>query len=157
MTLGLPYNMPAHSLQRSQYVNGLAELTPEVRQALFDSTAELVAARYRPGVGVGGKTVPWHPYNFHAGNYIDESRGYSPQDETTTELLKARCVPMPNWVFSPKFPLEALKKWTGRQIDMFKANGMNLHPRQDHRRGLQRERPSSADRLHPQSRLQRHG
>ena len=28
---GLPYNMPAHSLQRSQYVNGLAELTPEIR------------------------------------------------------------------------------------------------------------------------------
>lgn len=29
---GLPYNMPAHSLQRSQYVNGLAELTPEIRR-----------------------------------------------------------------------------------------------------------------------------
>merc|ERR1719254_375453 len=112
MMLGLPYNMPAHSLQRSQYVNGLAEL---------------VAGRYRPGVGVGGKTVPWHPYNFHAGNYIDESTGYCPQDETTGELLKAKCVPMPNWVFSPKFPLEALKKWTGRQIDMFQANGMTLH------------------------------
>jgi hypothetical protein len=28
LSLGLPYNMPAHSLQRSQYVNGLTELTP---------------------------------------------------------------------------------------------------------------------------------
>ena len=31
---GLPYNMPAHSLQRSQYVNGLAELTPEIRRLI---------------------------------------------------------------------------------------------------------------------------
>merc|ERR1719343_1273524 len=127
MTLGLPYNMPAHSLQRSQYVNGLAELPTSIRQPLFDATAEIVAGHYRPGVGVGGKLVPWQPYNFHAGNFIDEAKGYSPQDETTSELLTAKCVPMPNWVFSPKFPLEALKKWTARQIEMFKANGMTLH------------------------------
>ena len=42
LTLGLPSNLPAHSLQRSQYVNGLTELTPEIRQALFDSTAQVV-------------------------------------------------------------------------------------------------------------------
>merc|ERR1719333_1962904 len=30
LTLGLPCNMPAHSLQRSQYVNGLTELPTEV-------------------------------------------------------------------------------------------------------------------------------
>merc|ERR1719460_2981449 len=34
LTLGLPSNMPAHSLQRSQYVNGLAELTSDIRQDL---------------------------------------------------------------------------------------------------------------------------
>merc|ERR1719223_2667216 len=117
LRLGLPYNMAAHSLQRSQYVNGLAELTPEIRQPLFDSTAEIVADHYRNGV-IGDQLVPWHPYNFHAGNYVD-GKGYSPQDETTAELLKAKCVPMPNWVFSPKFSLDALEKWTNRQIDVF--------------------------------------
>jgi len=127
MVLGLPYNMPAHSLQRSQYVNGLMELPTEVRQALFDSTATVVAEHYRPGVGVGGMWVPWQPYNFHAGNFYDPATKYSPQDDTTSELLKSKIIPMPNWVFSPKFPLEALTAWTGRQIDMFAAAGLQLH------------------------------
>lgn len=126
MKLGLPYNMPGHSLQRSQYVNGLAELPTSIRQPLFDATAEVVAGHYRPSVGVGGKLVPWQPYNFHAGNFVDD-KGYSPQDETTAELLKALCIPMPNWVFSAKFPLEALEKWTGRQIDLFAKAGLTLH------------------------------
>lgn len=34
---------------------------------------------------------------------------------------------MPNWVFSAKFPLQALEKWTGRQIDLFAAAGLTLH------------------------------
>merc|ERR1712151_1274879 len=127
MVLGLPYNMPAHSLQRSQYVNGLMELPTSVRQPLFDSTAQLVSAHYRPGQPVGDLWVPWQPYNFHAGNYYDAAEKYSPQDQTTAELLKAKCLPMPNWVFSPHFPLEALKNWTGRQIDMFAAAGVKLH------------------------------
>jgi len=126
MVLGLPFNMPAHSLQRSQYVNGLAELTPEIRKALFESTAELVSNHYRPR-GSTGSWVPWQPYNFHAGNYFDAERNYSPQDKTTAELLEAKCLPMPNWVFSPKFSLEALEKWTGRQIDLFSAAGQPLH------------------------------
>jgi biotin carboxyl carrier protein len=127
MCLGLPYNMPAHSLQRSQYVNGLTELPTSIRQPLFDATADVVAGHYRPGMGVGGKHVAWMPYNFHAGNFYDEASKYSPQDETTAELLKANCLPMPNWVFSPHFPLDALKKWTGRQIDTFAASGQQLH------------------------------
>merc|ERR1719446_7266 len=127
MVLGLPYNMPAHSLQRSQYVNGLTELPTSIRQPLFDATAEVVANHYRPGKSVGDLWVPWQPYNFHAGNFYDEATKYSPQDETTAELLKSKCLPMPNWVFSPHFPLDALKKWTGRQIDMFAASGQQLH------------------------------
>lgn len=127
LRLGLPYNMPGHSLQRSQYANGLAELPTSIRQPLFDATAEVVANHYQPGLGVGDKWVPWQPYNFHAGNFHDDATGYSPQDETTAELLKSKCVPMPNWVFSPKFPLEALKKWTGRQIDIFSSHGLPLH------------------------------
>lgn len=126
LKLGLPYNMPAHSLQRSQYVNGLAELTPEVRQSLFNATAEVVGGHYRGG-SVGSNWVPWHPYNFHAGNFFDASKSYSPQDETTGELLKAKCLPMPNWVFSPKFPMDALEAWTNRQIDLFAASGAPLH------------------------------
>jgi len=125
LRLGLPYNMPAHSLQRSQYVNGLAELTPEIRRPLFESTAEIVSQHYR-GPGAVNSWVPWQPYNFHAGNFFDEQTGYSPQDETTLELLDAKCLPMPNWVFSPKFPLEALKKWTERQIDLFGKKGLTL-------------------------------
>jgi biotin carboxyl carrier protein len=127
MLLGLPYNMPGHSLQRSQYVNGLAELPTSIRQPLFDATAEIVAGHYRPDMGVGGKLVPWQPYNFHAGNFYDPATGYSPQDETTAELLKSMCIPMPNWVFSAKFPIEALKAWTGRQIDIFSKAGVPLH------------------------------
>lgn len=126
LTLGLPYNMPAHSLQRSQYVNGLAELTPEIRQALFDSTAQIVVDHYRLG-NRGNQRVPWQPYNFHAGNFYDPAKKYSPQDDTTAELLKSGCLPMPNWVFSPKFSLEALSAWTGRQIDIFTAAGVNMH------------------------------
>jgi biotin carboxyl carrier protein len=122
---GLPFNMPSHSLQRSQYVNGLTELTPAVRKALFASTAELVTGHYNPG-GAAADTVPWAPYNFHAGNYVD-AKGYSPQDETTGELLAAKCIPMPCWVFSAKFPLEELTKWAGRQIDLFAAAGRTLH------------------------------
>jgi len=125
LTLGLPYNMPGHSLQRSQYVNGLAELTPEIRTELFKSTAELVNAHYRP-MGAGSERVPWQPYNFHAGNFYDASKDYSPQDISTGELLAAGCVPMPNWVFSSKFPLEALEAWTGRQIDLFAKHGIPL-------------------------------
>mmetsp|Transcript_53138 Transcript_53138/g.124477 ORF Transcript_53138/g.124477 Transcript_53138/m.124477 type:complete len:1295 (-) Transcript_53138:103-3987(-) len=125
LVLGLPYNMPAHSLQRSQYVNGLAELTPEIRLELFKSTADLVNGHYRP-LGAGKERVPWHPYNFHAGNYYDAAKDYSPQDLSTGELLTAGCVPMPCWVFSAKFPLEALEAWTGRQIDLFAKHGMQL-------------------------------
>lgn len=138
MMLGLPYNMPAHSLQRSQYVNGLAELSPPIRQKLFDSTAQIVTSYYRRGQGpsfmtsyctpdqIGDMWVPWHPYNFHAGNFYDEAKKYSPQDDTTNELLDARCLPMPNWVFSVQFPLAALEKWTERQIDIFKTHNVEL-------------------------------
>merc|ERR1719386_359092 len=71
MCLGLPYNMPAHSLQRSQYVNGLTELPTSIRQPLFDATADVVARHYRPHSGIGDVRVPWMPYNFHAGNFYD--------------------------------------------------------------------------------------
>jgi hypothetical protein len=125
LSLGLPYNMPAHSLQRSQYVNGLAELTPEIQAPLFQATADIVNGHYRGGDS--SEFVPWHPYNFHAGNFCDESTGYSPQDLSTNELLKAKTCPMPNWVFSPHFPLTTLEKWTHRQIDLFEANGRSLH------------------------------
>ncbi|CAK0839203.1 unnamed protein product, partial [Prorocentrum cordatum] len=125
MVLGLPYNMPAHSLQRSQYVNGLMELPTEIRQPLFEHTAELVASHYRPGVGVGGKLVPWAPYNFHAGNFYDAKTGYSPQDETTAELLKAKCLPMPNWVFSAKFPLEEPGRLEGAPYGAAAAPGLS--------------------------------
>ena len=128
LTLGLPYNMPAHSLQRSQYVNGLTELTPDIRQALFDSTAEIVKTHYRADNGGSTESiVPWHPYNFHAGNFFDPSSGYSPQDETNAELLKAGCCPMPVWVFSAKFSMEALTDWTRRQIELFEKAGRRLH------------------------------
>jgi hypothetical protein len=123
LTLGLAYNMPSHSLQRSQYVNGLTELTPTVRKALFAATADLVKGHYGDGTQ---ELAPWAPYNFHAGNYVD-AKGYSPQDITTDELLAAKCVPMPNWVFSPKFTLDALEKWTGRQIDLFEKHGRKMH------------------------------
>merc|ERR1719253_1260485 len=69
MRLGLPYNMPAHSLQRSQYVNGLTELTPDIRTPLFTATADVVSGHYRPAGG-SSEVVPWQPYNFHAGNFI---------------------------------------------------------------------------------------
>lgn len=97
MQLGLPFNMPAHSLQRAQYVNGLAELPASTRKPLFNATARLVADYYnRPTT----KEVPWFPYNFHAGNYFNEETGYSPLDETTAELLEEHCTPLPTWVFS---------------------------------------------------------
>merc|ERR1719387_136814 len=126
LKLGLPYNMPAHSLQRSQYVNGLTELTPEVRKGLFAATSQIVTKHYRRFTQSSELLVPWLPYNFHAGNYHDEATGYSPQDQTTAELLDASCVPMPCWVFSPKFPLEELTKWTNRQIDIFDAKGLKV-------------------------------
>lgn len=75
--LGLPYNMPAHSLQRSQYVNGLSELTPDIRVPLFEATAALVEGHYRKDALK--QDVPWFPYNFHAGNYVNPETGYSPQ------------------------------------------------------------------------------
>jgi len=127
LALGLPCNIPAHSLQRSQYVNGLAELTTDVRQALFDATAQVVTMHYRRGANAREQVVPWQPYNFHAGNFYNEATGYSPQDETTAELLKARCFPIPVWVFSAKFPIEHLKKWTARQVDLFAKAGRTLH------------------------------
>ena len=55
---GLPYNMAAHSLQRSQYVNGLAELPAGIRGKLFDATADIVRDHY----GTELDTVPWIPY-----------------------------------------------------------------------------------------------
>ncbi|CAD7950773.1 unnamed protein product [Amoebophrya sp. A25] len=44
---GLPFNIPAFSLQRSQYVNGLSEMPPQNRQALFQATATMVFEHYR--------------------------------------------------------------------------------------------------------------
>jgi len=124
LTLGLPVNMPAHSLQRSQYVNGLAELTHDVRVPLFQTTADLVRKHYKRDID---GEVPWFPYNFHAGNFYDSATGYSPQDQTTDELLGANCSPLPNWIFSPKFTMEQLTAWTNRQIDLFAAHGRPLH------------------------------
>jgi hypothetical protein len=72
-------------------------------------------------------TVPWIPYNFHAGNYCDPATGYSPQDVTTAELLASGITPMPNWVFSPKFALSHLKGWVSRQIDVFERADRQLH------------------------------
>jgi len=125
--LGLPYNMPAHSLQRSQYVNGLAELTSDVRTGIFEATAALVEGHYRPIDAQTRNDVPWFPYNFHAGNFYNDATGYSPQDQTTGELLAAGCCPLPNWVFSAQFPIEALRAWTARQIAVFKDHGRDLH------------------------------
>jgi biotin carboxylase len=121
---GLPYNMPAHSLQRAQYVNGLKELPASVRQPLFAATAELVRGHYGYPKA---DTVPWFPYNFHAGNYFDFARQYSSQDATTAELLAAGCSPMPTWVFSTKFTLEELGEWTARQLNIFEQAGRTLH------------------------------
>jgi len=128
LTLGLPYNMAAHSLQRSQYANGLTWLTPEIRKELFKATADVVQQHYRAGAPQSflQQRVPWNPYNFHAGNFFNPKTNYSPQDDSTRELLKESCVPMPNWVFSPKFSLEDLKKWTARQVDLFASEGMQL-------------------------------
>jgi len=153
LTIGLPSNMPAHSLQRSQYVNGLAELTPDVRQALFDATAEVVTTHYRRGKDAKKQAVPWHPYNFHAGNYCDEATGRSPQDETTAELLKAGCCPMPVWVFSAKFPIAALTKWTARQIDLFAKAGRTLHCVRIKNPGQGRDWTSQAIWMHAQTML----
>eukprot|EP00808_Paulinella_micropora_P012538 g26519.t1 len=116
--------MPSHSLQRSQYVNGLAELTPEVRKPLFQAMRAIVDDRYAR-TGLRLPDTPWIPYNFHAGNYVDKS-GWSPQDDTTGEMLEAGCLPMPNWVFSPHFSLEDLKAWTLRQIRLFESKGQQL-------------------------------
>merc|ERR1719266_821199 len=105
MKLGLPYNMPSHSLQRSQYANQLAELPTSIRQPLFDATAQIVRDHYQ----TNSPTVPWFPYNFHAGNYFNLETNYSAQDETTGELLKSGCTPLPNWVYSTQFSLDSMK------------------------------------------------
>jgi biotin carboxylase len=124
LSLGLPYNMPAHSLQRSQYVNGLAELPPSIRKALFAANAGIVSNHYHRKTN---DMVPWFPYNFHAGNFYDPARDYSPQDQTTAELVQAGCTPLPVWVFSGRFTLEDLEKWTHRQITLFEKNDRTLH------------------------------
>jgi hypothetical protein len=147
--LGLPYNMAPHSLQRSQYVNGLSELSSNQRQKLFGATAELVRGHYcgetnhnnGNAAGVadysgfqGGNSnkganniseglVPWFPYNFHAGNFYDADSNYSPQDLSTGELIRAGITPLPTWVFSPHFSLSQLGEWTKRQIELFSKEG----------------------------------
>lgn len=129
LKLGLPKNMAAHSLQRSQYVNGLSVIPSPTRVKLFEATSSIVGAHY-------GRTNPedfkwsfnetnpvaWFPYNFHAGNYFTTTgtgEEYSPQNETTAEMLKAGIVPLPTWVFSPRFTLKQLEEWTNRQIDLW--------------------------------------
>ena len=52
---------------------------------------------------------------------------YSPQNETTFEMLRAGMVPLPTWVFSPKFTLQQLTTWTMKQIALFKRAGRKLH------------------------------
>ena len=46
LQLGLPSNLAPHSLQRSQYVNGLSEISKDHRQVLFQATGELVREAY---------------------------------------------------------------------------------------------------------------
>ena len=78
--------------------------------------------------------VPWFPYNFHAGNFFADDpnappghQEYSSQNETTFEMLRAGMVPLPTWVFSPKFTLDQLRQWTTKQIALFKRAGRKLH------------------------------
>ena len=52
------------------------------------------------------KIVPWDPCIFLLGNPYDPRTNYSPQDESTAEVLGAKAVPVPNLGFSPHFLLD---------------------------------------------------
>ena len=73
LKLGLPFNIPALSLQRSQYVNGLSEMPAQNRQTLFDATAAVVVEHYRGQdgflVGQEDKTANSKPRVCHSHYY----------------------------------------------------------------------------------------
>eukprot|EP00392_Amoebophrya_sp_AT5.2_P018870 g19519.t1 len=142
LKLGLPYNMPAFSLQRSQYVNGLTDnadtnpyLPPKVYRSISGTLLKDMTIVHSdlqcdfPMVADEDRPVPFFPYNFHAGNYWDREKPElkSPQDATICEMLDSGLTPVPTWVFSPRFPLELLAEWTKRQLSNFDQRGRKCH------------------------------
>ena len=84
LTLGLTSNMMTSALIRSQWLNGLTELPPDIRAMYYNAFASGVRHHY----GLPNKaSVPMTLNNFHAGNYFGPHG--SPQDETTEQILKS--------------------------------------------------------------------
>jgi len=115
---GLPANMPAHSLTRSKWLNGLKAKPREYQAFYFNVIAAEVCRHY--GVSTDMKPfIPWMPYNFHAGNHPR-------QDITTREMLRAGLAVIPSWAWDPRYTHEHFTGWVNRQIDTFEQENKPL-------------------------------
>ena len=100
--------LPAFSLQRSQWANGLDEKSDDILNIYYDHVNQVVSN----SLDVSYDIPAWHPYNFHFGNHPKA-------DESTAILLKKNHIPIPTWVFSDRFTIEQLEQWVCRQLKVF--------------------------------------
>lgn len=109
---GCPVNLPAHSLTRSKWLNGLSVKTLAEQSFYFNTIGREVANHY----GISSTFtpyLPWMPYNFHAGNHVS-------QDITTTAMLNANLAVIPCWAWDPRYTKDDFIGWVKRQIKLFK-------------------------------------
>eukprot|EP00388_Colpodella_angusta_P018444 GDKJ01045951.1.p1 GENE.GDKJ01045951.1~~GDKJ01045951.1.p1 ORF type:complete len:691 (+),score=53.34 GDKJ01045951.1:294-2075(+) len=132
LTEGILCNMPTFSLTRSHWMNALEKLNAEEVKFILKVTRDTVLQRFRLPNNNNGSIVPYFPYNFHAGNVPE-------QDEVTELMLQCGMIPMPNFVWDPRFTLDDFSGWVTRQINLWKRNGRKLHTLRIKNAGQQKE------------------
>eukprot|EP00742_Colponemidia_sp_Colp-10_P013004 GILJ01014657.1.p1 GENE.GILJ01014657.1~~GILJ01014657.1.p1 ORF type:complete len:1053 (+),score=209.42 GILJ01014657.1:164-3160(+) len=134
---GLLCNMPTWSLTRSHWMNALEKLNIEEVKFIIKVTRDRVLKRYTldgTALGPNGQSsiVPYFPYNFHAGNVPE-------QDEVTGAMLDSGMIPLPNFVWDPRFTLADFEGWVKRQFSTWKKRNRVLHAIRIKNAGQQKE------------------
>eukprot|EP01105_Mastigella_eilhardi_P005168 TRINITY_DN16946_c0_g1_i1.p1 TRINITY_DN16946_c0_g1~~TRINITY_DN16946_c0_g1_i1.p1 ORF type:complete len:1261 (-),score=350.37 TRINITY_DN16946_c0_g1_i1:94-3876(-) len=111
-------NMMTHSLTRAHWVNALEILSPAQIRYVLLATANMVRKAFN--LPMNCKIVPYHPYNFHAGN-VEE------QDVVTAIMLEVGMTPIPTFSWDPRFTAEHFDSWLQRQYGLWHKAGRTLH------------------------------
>eukprot|EP00760_Papus_ankaliazontas_P036072 PhM_4_TR8177/c0_g1_i1/m.62783 len=129
---GILCNMPTFSLTRSHWMNALEKLNNEEVKFILKVTADTVMRRFKLTHGEKGEVVPYFPYNFHAGNVPE-------QDTVTGLMLDAGMIPLPNFVWDPRFTPADFESWVQRQLNLWRSKGRRLHALRIKNAGQQKE------------------
>ena len=130
---GLLCNMPTWSLTRSHWMNALEKLNIAEVKFILKVTRDRVLKRFNiDPAAKSSHLIPYFPYNFHAGNVPE-------QDEVTGAMLDCGMIPMPNFVWDPRFTLQDFEGWVVRQLATWKRRNRTLHAIRIKNAGQQKE------------------